>query len=494
MLVNAGQTWLTTPITTLGYSLDRASVLEELVYQSLREKGSISIISGTSSAVTREQRKTVLSEQNAEYGITSKILQIDSLIFVHLEKWDISGNSLYARQFEVRNGDNISVVIDYITSCLIEEKDVNVKKIPSKDGVGKKLHIAVIDLESSVISKSDASLITDQVMDAIVRSKQFRVLERSNMNRILKEQEFQMSGIVKQSSMIEIGELLGVQAVLSTQLHKVGEYYTLSVQLTSVKTGEIEKHYLLQEDSLTLKALIGGKVHEAVAKMISDTISASPQKKVRSSEKAQDPVINEGADPLSCRDSYIPAKYDLRDEISRVDSTSEDLSIRLLRSERLIQYAQELYCSGIYDQAVEVINRALKDSIRYEGTPYAKSLIECKANCGFHLQNQEIVDDAVYESEKRYGRNSMQTAKTVLFQGHMMLNQNVDSAADFYRNWKKEYEPLRKKAAKEFSGTGNNPYRSPYHFIEYEFSRAIILKSDIYALYGLIGYPSNWKN
>ena len=59
------------------------------------------------------------------------------------------------------------------------------------------------------------------------------------MVEILKEQGFQQTGCVSNECVVEIGALLGVQQMISGSIGRVGETYTIDIELISVQTGEI---------------------------------------------------------------------------------------------------------------------------------------------------------------------------------------------------------------------------------------------------------------
>ena len=54
--------------------------------------------------------------------------------------------------------------------------------------------IAVFDLDNINISKSDALILTDRLRTEMVQLKSFKVVERSKIDDLLKEQKFQMIG------------------------------------------------------------------------------------------------------------------------------------------------------------------------------------------------------------------------------------------------------------------------------------------------------------
>jgi actin-related protein len=60
------------------------------------------------------------------------------------------------------------------------------------------------------------------------------------MNKILKEQKFQMTGCVAQECKVEAGQILGVGKIVSGSVGIVGKTYYLTLLLIDVKTGKVE--------------------------------------------------------------------------------------------------------------------------------------------------------------------------------------------------------------------------------------------------------------
>lgn len=95
------------------------------------------------------------------------------------------------------------------------------------------IRFAILDLENvSGIAKYDgmgkamsSMLITD--IEANVSPKRLQLIERSQIQKILKEQNFQSSLAVDKSSSVKAGKLLGVKYLL------VGDIYILNDALKS---------------------------------------------------------------------------------------------------------------------------------------------------------------------------------------------------------------------------------------------------------------------
>jgi sulfatase modifying factor 1 len=108
-------------------------------------------------------------------------------------------------------------------------------------------YIAVFDLD--VVGKVDKDIsrpLTDSVRHAIVKSGTFKVMDRANMDRILKEQAFQMSGTVAKEKMVEAGQMLGVGKIVIGSIGIVGRTYMISLSLVNIESGETER---VEEDT-----------------------------------------------------------------------------------------------------------------------------------------------------------------------------------------------------------------------------------------------------
>jgi Mg-chelatase subunit ChlD len=74
--------------------------------------------------------------------------------------------------------------------------------------------------------------------DATARAA-FTLVERRDMQSILEEIEFQLSGLTDSSSVTRVGEFLGAQLLISGSLYEGADDYELFVRLLRVETGEV---------------------------------------------------------------------------------------------------------------------------------------------------------------------------------------------------------------------------------------------------------------
>ncbi len=103
------------------------------------------------------------------------------------------------------------------------------------------ISIAVLPLQANGISPSEAMVLTDELRSVMVQIAKYTVVERSNMESILKEQGFQLSGCTSAECAVEAGKLLGVNKMVTGSVGKLGELYNINIRLFDVGTGRIEK-------------------------------------------------------------------------------------------------------------------------------------------------------------------------------------------------------------------------------------------------------------
>jgi TolB-like protein len=106
--------------------------------------------------------------------------------------------------------------------------------------------LAILDFENiSGIAKYDglgkamsSMLITD--IEANVSQKHLQLVERAQIQKILKEQNFQASAAVDKSSSVKAGKLLGVKYLLVGDIYILNDVLVINARLTDTETGDIK--------------------------------------------------------------------------------------------------------------------------------------------------------------------------------------------------------------------------------------------------------------
>ncbi|MFC1620335.1 CsgG/HfaB family protein [Candidatus Neomarinimicrobiota bacterium] len=111
--------------------------------------------------------------------------------------------------------------------------------LPTHTFAQPKQSIAVMDLEGRGISTIEAATLTDRMRTELVNTGAVTVVERGQMQSILSEQDFQMTGCTSDECAVQIGQVLGVTMIYTGSIGKIGSTYTVDVRTIDVQTGAI---------------------------------------------------------------------------------------------------------------------------------------------------------------------------------------------------------------------------------------------------------------
>jgi len=97
--------------------------------------------------------------------------------------------------------------------------------------------IAVINISSN--NENMSAMVVDELEFLLVSSRKFTIVDRSTLEAIRKEQNFQMSGDVSDASAVSIGNLLGANIVITGNITRTGTSQRLSIRALNVTTAQI---------------------------------------------------------------------------------------------------------------------------------------------------------------------------------------------------------------------------------------------------------------
>ena len=98
--------------------------------------------------------------------------------------------------------------------------------------------IAVLDLDQIGLSDQEAQILTQRLTTKLISLDKYQVVERNNMDKILKEQKFQHSGCTDSKCAVEIGQLLNADITVIGTVSKFGDTYTIDSRIINVGNGE----------------------------------------------------------------------------------------------------------------------------------------------------------------------------------------------------------------------------------------------------------------
>lgn len=153
--------------------------------------------------------------------------------------------------------------------------------------------VAVLD--AVIDKKMDQSIsvaVTEKVIERLVVSGRYTVLDRTNVAQVLKEREFQVSGMVSDAEITEAGRYLGADFVVAINVQQVADTYFITAKMIAVKTGVIANQTSAEGEG-KLSVLIG--LAERVGNvMAGGTVlapaAAEPKKQTEKAQSIAEPV------------------------------------------------------------------------------------------------------------------------------------------------------------------------------------------------------------
>jgi len=126
--------------------------------------------------------------------------------------------------------------------------------------------------------------ITDALTEAMFNTGKIKIIERSNLEAILKEQKFQSSGLVNEETVKSIGMIAGVDFVCYGTLKDLGATLTINARVVDVETGElcaISRTTITKDDYLKQQpqSAVGSSVYTTVT---TNTVNTTSQEKTES--------------------------------------------------------------------------------------------------------------------------------------------------------------------------------------------------------------------
>ena len=104
--------------------------------------------------------------------------------------------------------------------------------------IKNKIRIAVMDFAPGVgVEESEVAGLSDMLINSLYNSGKFTIVERAQLNQVLKEQKLQQSDLTNRQ-IVEIGKILGVQSVVIGGVNFIPTDRTLYQKAVGTVSGE----------------------------------------------------------------------------------------------------------------------------------------------------------------------------------------------------------------------------------------------------------------
>ena len=102
-----------------------------------------------------------------------------------------------------------------------------------------KISMAITDFDATGVTPEIAASVADFIQDGLRQTGRFTVIERKNVQKLLKEQMFQKIGCTSTDCAVEIGKMLNVNNIVSGRVSQMGKRIVISLSLVDVEAGKI---------------------------------------------------------------------------------------------------------------------------------------------------------------------------------------------------------------------------------------------------------------
>jgi TolB-like protein len=109
-----------------------------------------------------------------------------------------------------------------------------------------KLTIAVVDLDNMKgVDREDAIVLSERLRSELYETGKYIVVERKQMEKILAEQGFSLTGCVDNMCYVKAGRILGVSLIVVGSVSNIEGMYSITTRIVDVETAEYKNTAIL---------------------------------------------------------------------------------------------------------------------------------------------------------------------------------------------------------------------------------------------------------
>jgi hypothetical protein len=193
--------------------------------------------------------------------------------------------------------------IIFITLILI-----NISMALSETNKAEQITVAVIGFEGQNVSSMDAVVVSGFLRTSLVNMNVYKIVDRKNMENLLAEQGFQMTGCTTEECAVKMGKILNVNKIIIGDLSKLMGVYYVTANVVDVETGQITI-------SKRVKSATGAGLADAVDELAGKLVYPKNEMK---------PVLSQPQQNKPTQVSYTPAEYQKTGVVQPANKKSKD--------------------------------------------------------------------------------------------------------------------------------------------------------------------------
>jgi curli biogenesis system outer membrane secretion channel CsgG len=117
-------------------------------------------------------------------------------------------------------------------SLAFENKEILKVKITKES-----MRIAIMEIKSDSVSKKTVNAVSNLLRTELINIGSFTIIERAQIDSILKEQGLQQTGCTDQTCVVEMGKILSARKVLVGEISTIGKAIILTTRIVDVEKG-----------------------------------------------------------------------------------------------------------------------------------------------------------------------------------------------------------------------------------------------------------------
>lgn len=104
----------------------------------------------------------------------------------------------------------------------------------------EKIRIAVMDLKAIGVPEKNAKVVSNMIRSELIDKNRFTIIERGQMDTILKEQGFQKTGCTDEACAVQLGRLLSARKMLIGEVSALDKGMVITIRIVDVEQGVSE--------------------------------------------------------------------------------------------------------------------------------------------------------------------------------------------------------------------------------------------------------------
>ena len=119
------------------------------------------------------------------------------------------------------------------------------------------LTVSILDFKGTDVKNKVLRACYNQLEESLIESNRFTVIDKSQREELLEEQQFQNSGVCDEECAVEIGQLVGAEFLMLGEIIDLGGLYQINIKIISIEKGDVAEKVTNQIEG-KLKDLLNG--------------------------------------------------------------------------------------------------------------------------------------------------------------------------------------------------------------------------------------------